>query len=263
LLALADVVSVIRLVETATGREVARLTGPDPLWYHPACFTPDGTRLIATCSGNTALYVWDLRLIREQLKDLGLDWDWPEFPPADPASKAPPSKVEVLLGDLAQHVPTREQKARQAIERYRPEVEANPDNAQACNNLAWAYLTAPEPLRDVKAALPLAEKALRLEERNAVHRNTLGLAYYRAGRYREAVEVLRPNLETQEDSALAFDLYFLAMSDHKLGDTARARDYFDLAVRWHRAARGLSAEPLEELSLFRAEAEELLGIEKK
>ena len=57
-----------------------------------------------------------------------------------------------------------------------------------------------------------------------IYRNTLGVAYYRAGRYREAVEVLRPNLERQEDTGLAFDLYFLAMSHHRLGETARARD---------------------------------------
>ena len=34
-----------------------------------------------------------------------------------------------------------------------------------------------------------------------IYRNTLGVAYYRAGRYREAVEVLRPNLDEQEDRA--------------------------------------------------------------
>jgi hypothetical protein len=72
LLAISDGFSVIQLVETATGTEVARLTGPEPMGYRPECFTPDGTRLIAYSSGGTALYVWDLRLIRQQLKELGL-----------------------------------------------------------------------------------------------------------------------------------------------------------------------------------------------
>ena len=106
--------------------------------------------------------------------------------------------------------------------------------------------------------MPLAEKALRLEETNAVYRNTLGVAYYRAGRYREAVETLRPNLQSQQDWALAFDLYFLAMSHQRLGETAWARDYYDLAVRLTRTQPGLSAGNLEELTVFRAEAEELL-----
>ena len=53
------------------------------------------------------------------------------------------------------------------------------------------------------------------------------------------------------------------MSHHRLGETARARDYYDLAIRWTRAQRGLAAAHLDELTAFRDQAEELLGIEKK
>jgi tetratricopeptide (TPR) repeat protein len=115
----------------------------------------------------------------------------------------------------------------------------------------------------VKAALPLAEKAVRLASGRAILQNTLGLAYYRAGRYREAVDVLRPNLARQPIGSLAYDLYFLAMSHHRLGETARARDYYDWAVRWIEVQGGLSTHSLEELSMFRAEAEELLGIGRR
>jgi WD40 repeat protein len=247
-------------VETETGREVARLTGPGPTGDLPACFTPDGTRLIAASPGS--LSVWDLRLIRQQLKELGLDWDWPDFPPAGPASRAP-LRVEVRTGDVARVTLTPEQKARQAIDRYSGEVQANPDSARACNNLAWAYLTAPGSLRDVKAALPLAEKAVRLEPKSAVYRNTLGAAYYRAGRCRDAVETLRPNLESQKDADLAFDLYFLAMSYHQLGEPVRARDYYDWAVRWTKAQPSLSEGHLEELRRFGAEAAEVLEINNR
>jgi serine/threonine protein kinase/WD40 repeat protein len=106
LLAISDVVGAIRLLESTTGREVARLTGPEPTGYRPLCFTPDGTRLVAACSSDTALYVWDLRLIRQQLKELGLDWEWDEFPPADPVRHvAKPLKVEILVGDLGEAKP--------------------------------------------------------------------------------------------------------------------------------------------------------------
>jgi tetratricopeptide (TPR) repeat protein len=254
---------VIRLVETETGREVARLTGPEPMWYSPACFTPDGTRLIAGCSGETALYVWDLRLIRQQLKELDLDWDWDEFKPADPGWKAAASaRVEVLNGPVPPP-PTPEQKARQAIEKFRAAVAAKTDDPDACNNLAWAYLTAPEPLRDVKAAVPLAEKAVRLASENALYRNTLGVAYYRASRYRDAVDALRRNLDRQDDKGLAFDLYFLAMSYQQLGETVRARDYYDWAVRWVGAQRDFPPGHREELDQFRAEAAKLLRIDVK
>ena len=266
LLAINDVLGVIRLLEATTGREVARLTGPEPTSYLPACFTPDGTRLVASSSSATALYVWDLRLIRQQLKELGLDWTWDEFPLAaavDHAAK--PLEVEVLLGDLGHPMPTPtptltpEEKARQAIERNRSLVTADPDNALACNDLAWVYLTAPAPLRDVKAALPLAENAVRLATDNAVYRNTLGVAYYRADRYREAAEMLRPNLTLQADKFLAFELYFLAMSHHRLGETERAKDYLAWAVRWSNVQGRLAPVHLEELNLFRAEAEALLA----
>ena len=53
------------------------------------------------------------------------------------------------------------------------------------------------------------------------------------------------------------------MSYHQLGETVRARDTYDWAVRWVRAQRDLAAGHLEELALFRAEAAELLGIDPK
>jgi hypothetical protein len=259
LIALGGSFGVVRLLETDTGKEVARLTGTEATWYTPCCFTPDGTKLIATSSDEKALHVWNLRAIREQLK--GLDWGWPDFSPADP--KADASKLvsfEVVSRDLKL---TREEKARRSIERYLSEVKAKPDNPRSCNSLAWVYLTAPPALRDVKAALTLAKNAVRLDAANAHYRNTLGVAYYRNAQYREAVETLRPNLDKQDDNALAFDLYFLAMSHHRLGETTRARDYLAWGARWTAAQRGLSAAHLEELKMFRAEAEELLGIETK
>ena len=259
LVALSAALGTVRLVETDTGQEVARLTSPEPTLFEPCCFSPDGTRLIVTDSDEKTIHLWDLRAIRQGLKAMDLDWDWPKFRPADPKVKtAAWTKVQVVAGELAKPALTRKQEARQNIERYRLAIKANPDDPKVCNALAWLYLTAPGPLRNVHAALPLAEKAVRLSRGNAVYGNTLGVAYYRAGRYREAVQVLRTNLAKQEDDALAFDLYFLAMSHHRLGDTARARDYYEWAVRWRRTQPGLSAGLLEELAMFQAEAEALL-----
>jgi Anaphase-promoting complex, cyclosome, subunit 3 len=248
---------VVRLVDLASGKELARLEDPNFQATASPLFTPDGGKLIGLSKG---ICVWDLRLIRQHLKRMGLDWDYPELPPAGPVgSVRRPSKVEILAANLAKPVLTSEQQARQIIERYRPMVEAQPDSAPACNALAWVYLTAPEGLRDVKAALPLAEKAVRLAPGNADYRNTLGVAYYRAGRYREAVDLLRANLHKQADKGLAFDLYVLAMSHHRLGEAAQARDYQALAARWTAAQRGLVAAQIGELKMFHDETEELLG----
>jgi len=74
---------------------------------------------------------------------------------------------------------------------------------------------------------------------------------------------LRPNLQSQEDTGLAFDLNFLAMSYHRLGEAERASDCWNLAARLSQAQKNLSAEKLEELAACRAEAAEVLGVKDK
>lgn len=256
--------AVIHLKEVTTGRTIAKVEDPHGDRAGWMSFTPDGTQLVVAAPYAKAIHIWDLRTIRRRLKEMGLDWQWREFPPAGP--QAP--MAHQITADLRRREPdsaqtSPEQKAREAIERYRRDVKTNPNDATACNSLAWIYLTAPVALRDVKAALPLAENAMRLAAENAHYRNTLGVAHYRCGQYREAADILRPNLDQQNDKSLAIDLYFLAMSHHRLGETARARDYFSWAVRWTANQNGLTAAQLEQMNVFRAEAEELLAIEKK
>jgi tetratricopeptide (TPR) repeat protein len=249
--------AVIHLKDSATGETVARLEDPHGDRARWQAFTPDGTRLVVACSYDCAIHIWDLRAIRERLTVMNLDWNWPQFPPAATGNLAA-EPMTIHRDEL-----TREQRSKRDIERYRREVEAAPNSAEACNQLAWELLTAPEPLRDAATALTLAERATRLEAGDAVYRNTLGVAYYRAGRYREAVAVLRPNLEREEDRYLAFDLYCLAMSHERLGERAQARDTYHWAVRWTQVQPRMSAVELEELSEFRAEAEKLLRIDAK
>jgi len=56
-------------------------------------FSPDNGRLVASTTANT-VYVWDLRLVRGQLMQLGLDW------PRPPSQAAPPSSVPLQLDIL-------------------------------------------------------------------------------------------------------------------------------------------------------------------
>jgi tetratricopeptide (TPR) repeat protein len=216
---------------------------------------------VATNNDSQSIHVWDLRAIREQLAKLELDWDLPPYPLAPEVKKPQPLRIQVELGDLAQLLRDREEITRQVIQQKRLALEAKPNNARACNDLAWAYLTAPEALRDWKAALPLAQKAVQLDP-SSNHRNTLGLAYYRAGRYREALAAFEANLKDQQDWVLAYDLYFLAMSHLQLGDSARARQFYDLAVRWSGTHKEALAPYLVELAAFHAEAAGLLGLAK-
>jgi serine/threonine protein kinase/WD40 repeat protein/tetratricopeptide (TPR) repeat protein len=133
-LALTEVLGVIRFVEPDTGREVFRLPGPEPRLYYATCFSPDGTRVIAHVTGLEAIYVWDLRLIRERLKELGLDWDWPEFKPAPKAQRSrAPLAVTVDAGHLALPEPP------MAVALFSLAIALNPLNPEAYHQRGMAY----------------------------------------------------------------------------------------------------------------------------
>jgi WD40 repeat protein len=265
---------IYRLVELATGRELARLADPEQN-TGSAVFTPDGTKLVVVAKDS--LRVWDLRRIRQELAKLDLDWDGlaysaPSPPPSPPggegrvrgATASPSLAVKLNLGEIARAA-TPEEKARRAIARYDMALKANPRSAAAHNDLAWAYATAPETLRKPQEAVRLAEEAVRQKPNNAVFQNTLGVAYYRAGRYRDAADTLEANLKNQEARFIAHDLYFLALACQKLGETDKAGVYYRWAVLWTQSQKELEAPFVEELDAFGAEAAELLGIkdEKK
>jgi serine/threonine protein kinase/WD40 repeat protein len=323
-LALDDVIGQVRLVETETDREVVRLTGPEPLWYDPACFTPDGARLIAMARDYRAIYIWDLRSIREQLRAIDLDWVGPEFEAAPPVGR--PLELRVDVGDARQEVavfttalalqpmnldaylqrgrawerlkqvqeaiadssaflalaaPDHQSRAEALLRRSNSyarlpdqvrrladllelaKMEARlislpKETALSCNDAAWGLCVAAETDRQPAVAVILARKAVELEPDNGLYRNTLGVALYRGGHYREAVATLEAN--DQNADFAGWDLYFLAMAQHQLGDKARAREYLDRAVRWHQEkGSGRSPPHREELAQFRVEAETLLG----
>jgi WD40 repeat protein len=97
LVVLGQTEGVYRLVELATGRELARLDGPEQT-PGAAVFTPDGTRLVVAAKDGSR--VWDLRRIRAELVKLDLDWDAPPYPPEKEAEVQKPLQVQVILGDF-------------------------------------------------------------------------------------------------------------------------------------------------------------------
>ena len=81
----------VRLVETASGRELATLEAPERLVISWIAFNPDGAQLaVALATG--PIQLWDLRLIRQQLASMNLDWEMPPYPrtkPNQPSSALP------------------------------------------------------------------------------------------------------------------------------------------------------------------------------
>lgn len=60
----------VKLISIPDGRELAFLDTGEPL-----CFSRDGSLLATTSEDHRNVLVWDLRLIRQELRALGLDWD--------------------------------------------------------------------------------------------------------------------------------------------------------------------------------------------
>jgi WD40 repeat protein/serine/threonine protein kinase len=90
----------VQLIDVATGQELASLTSPDPRGIGHLAFSPDGSRFAAAC-GAGVIQVWDLRYLRHQLADLGLDWDLRPYPPVDKKKEAARLRATVDLGELA------------------------------------------------------------------------------------------------------------------------------------------------------------------
>ncbi len=135
---------------------------------------------------------------------------------------------------------------------------ADPNLALLRNSLAWAYVTAPSPLRAPLKALAHAQAAVRLAPEIAINHNTLGLTLYRLGRYRDAVIELETSLATTSRRFVPLDLYLLAMCQFHLGDTVKARAHLEHAIGLHDESR-LAGLDIEENQVFRVEAEALLS----
>jgi hypothetical protein len=84
--------AVICLMDTTTWLPLARLQSPESDAVLLLGFTPDGGQLAVRAHEDGAVHLWDLRLIRGQLRAMGLDWDQADYPPVPPAR---PVRVEV------------------------------------------------------------------------------------------------------------------------------------------------------------------------
>jgi eukaryotic-like serine/threonine-protein kinase len=131
-----------------------------------------------------------------------------------------------------------------------------PANAEALNTLAWHLTTCPDiKLRDSAQAIRLAQQALQLGEQVGMVWNTLGVAQYRAGESKEAIESLGKSMVLRNGGD-AFDWFFLAMAHEKLGHRDEARKWYDRAMAWMDENKSKN----EELGRFRAEAAALLKL---
>jgi tetratricopeptide (TPR) repeat protein len=132
--------------------------------------------------------------------------------------------------------------------------------AEAINELAWRLANCPDlGLRDPHRAVGLAEEAVKLAQAAPAIWNTLGVARYRAGDWRGAIEALAKSEELGPGTYVGFNAFFLAMAHWKLGQEDESRQWHRRAVQWTEKNRPKD----EQLGRFRAEAAALLGLEPR
>src|SRR5262249_3871196 len=148
----------------------------------------------------------------------------------------------------------------EAIACFRQALQIDPNRTGAYNCLAWVAATSPDPkCRDPANAVKLAQKAINLDPQDGILWNTLGVSQYRAGDWKDATVALEKSKELMGDKELSLNAFFLAMAHWQLGHKPDAQKWYEMAVGWMDKNKPQD----EELRRFRAEAEELLKIEKK
>jgi tetratricopeptide (TPR) repeat protein len=256
-------------------------------------FTPDGTRLVAVSEDGKAIHVWDLRLIRQQLVELVLDWDEPPYPPAPPPQKLEPLHVAIVGNQMASNPAAM---LNWELQTCSLRLLGNPLDADAYFQRGRIYLqmyNQPQALTELNVALAFAPD-------HAGAHFLRGKLIQQYGRWQEACDDFTSLLQCQPDdheihrlrgacrvalgdhagaardylevlkhgdekavvlNKLAWHLvasvYFIAMCRHRLGDATAAKKDFDQAVRWQEQTK-VSPARSAELQSFRAEAELIL-----
>ncbi len=166
----------------------------------------------------------------------------PRYDSATPAGQA---DILALQGDLKRYT-TFTQALLSAPD---AESDGNP------NDRAWALVLLPSALKDYSPAVALGERGVQLApkmppEGRANALNTLGVALYRAGRFREAITAL------EESEALLkepMNTVFLALAHHKLGERGKARPLADRYYNFLQASLGEDLRNRPEYLLFEKE----------
>jgi serine/threonine protein kinase len=139
-----------------------------------------------------------------------------------------------LLGDMLLAEGQSEKAAeqyRQTLALYQKFVDRYPDNVEDAKALAWFLALCADPsFRDPPRAVSLAQKAVHRIPQNGSYWNTLGVAQYRAGQWRESIASLEKAMALRNGGSMG-DWLFLAMAHWQLGEKAAARKWYDKAAK--------------------------------
>jgi hypothetical protein len=241
----------IKIWDAEDGRELLTLRGHTHVVYC-VTFSPDG-HLLASGGIDTTVRIWDATPF--SARDLHEQEARRVVFPLDPwTSQFKDELIERLRVGSTRSKPVRT--AALAL------VELLFDDQELLEEISWSVVGTPDGRHDdYLRALRRAEAAVRLAPENGTYVKTLGVALYRVGRYKEALEVLRraTALEAaQRGGPTPTQIAFRAMAEHRLGQAAKARaDLDDLRTRM----TDPEAEKDPESRAFLHEAEALIDPE--
>jgi tetratricopeptide (TPR) repeat protein len=148
-----------------------------------------------------------------------------------------------LVWDLGRHT--------EAMELWRKALAVAPDDPATNNQRAWCLASTQQTrFGDPSLAVRLAQKAVAARPQSGDFRNTLGAAHYRNGDDKAAIAELEQSMSLRSGGDCN-DWFFLAMAYRRLGDSPRARSWFDKAAQ----AMDKLQPGNEELRRIRAEAQ--------
>jgi WD40 repeat protein len=97
IIATVSITNQIRLIDARSMTELAVLEAPDGLQPRHMAFSPDGGMLAFNAINSHLTHVWNLRVIRERLASMGLDWNLPPYPSAPTFVYSEPLQCEIQL----------------------------------------------------------------------------------------------------------------------------------------------------------------------
>jgi WD40 repeat protein len=269
-LALTKTRSLVQLVDTDSGRELATLETPESKNVSALSFSPDGGMLVVALP-TAGVQLWDLGAIRRGVESLGVQSFIPTGGGPDAGPRLTPKEIVVedavwmaplmhgeelaRLGRFddagvafeeafaggARHFDA--QTRRVLLRLARGDESAYSEAGRELIEGFEAGELVPRIANNIAWACALGSRAV-ADYSRAVHLaeiatasrpvsgrlNTLGAILYRAGRFEEAIQKLTRSVELQGNSGAPHDTLFLAMAHHRLGHAEEARRWLRLGM---------------------------------